>query len=50
MSDNSSDDEALTEIDSQGESTEGVSGQPEVESKAQDDADSSDESHEEVSA
>lgn len=50
MSDNSSDDEALKEIDSKGESTEGVSGQPEVESKAQDDADSSDESHEEVSA
>ena len=43
MSDNSSDDEALKEIDSKGESTEGVSAQPEVESEAQGNADSSDE-------
>ena len=50
MSDNNSDDEALKEIDSEGESTEAVSGQPEVESDVQDKADSSDESHEEASA
>ena len=48
MSDNNSDDEALKEIDSEGESTEAVSGQPEVESDVQDKADSSDESHEEA--
>ena len=47
MSDNNSDDEALKEIDSQGESTEAVSGQPEVESEAQDDAGPSEDSHEE---
>ena len=50
MSDNNSDDEALKEIDSEAESTEAVSGQPEVESDVQDKADSSDESHEEASA
>ena len=50
MSDNNSDDEALKEIDSEAESTEAVSGQPEVESDVQDTADSSDESHEEASA
>lgn len=42
MSDNNSDDEALKEIDSEGESTEAVSGQPEAESDVQDQADSSD--------
>ena len=50
MSDNNSDEEALKEIDSEGESTEAVSGQPEVESDVQDKADSSDESREEASA
>ena len=50
MSDNNSDDEALKEIDSEGESTEAVSGQPEVESDVQDKADSSDQSHEEAPA